>query len=248
MPLILNDNPNPQAVMLGRQHLRKIMLGGNVVWQKRRRKVTLEDLSLETLEHQGIKLRAANQHGNLYLPMFFPPRRQNDWAIYRDRLTFIADTELSLQTIDAMLEADVVDWDMLFPMCFFNGKPSEEYRYQHKLTFIDKEEILLALESIDRILVADVQGNNDMVYPMAFPANRPQNRQGYLDRLTFIPKFVSGLNLESLDGMLTADIQNNKDLHFPMAFHDQQPEIKYNYRHKLTFIAKEETAASSTIP
>ena len=248
MPLILNDNPNPQAVMLGRQHLRKIMLGGDIVWQKRRRRISLEDLSLETLEHRGIKLKAANQNGSLYLPMFFPHRKRSDWVLYRDRLTFIADTELSLQTIDAMLEADVVDWDMLFPMCFFDGKPSEEYRYQHKLTFIGKEEFLLALESIDGLLVADVQHDNEIVYPMAFPASRPKSRPEYLDKLTFIPKEVSALTLESMDSLLVSDVGNDRNIQYPMSFHDHQPEIEYNYRHKLTFIAKEEVAASSTTP
>ena len=106
MPLILNDHPNPQAVMLGRRHFRKVMLGGDVVWQKYRfPKPPPMELSLETLDYQNVKLKAVNQNGHLALPMFFPPRRNNgQW--YLDRLTFISDaTELSMQTIDAMLVA-----------------------------------------------------------------------------------------------------------------------------------------------
>ena len=72
MPLQLNNNPNPQAAMLGKQHLRKVMLGGDVVWQRRRKQLGIQDLTLETLEHRKVKLTATNQNGNLFVPMFFP--------------------------------------------------------------------------------------------------------------------------------------------------------------------------------
>ena len=64
MPVIREDNPNPKAVKVGNQHLRKIMLGREIVWQKRR-------LGLETIDYNRIKLVATENNGNLKLPMFF---------------------------------------------------------------------------------------------------------------------------------------------------------------------------------
>ena len=187
MPLLLNDNPNPQAVMLGQQHLCKVMLGGDVVWQKYRKKTSTQDLSLESLEHQGVKLKAANQNGRLSFPMFFPPLKTSDWRWYLDRLTFIGDTALSLQSIDAMLEADVVDCDMLFPMFFFDGTPPKEYDFRKKLTFMAKKTGLLELESMDGFLIADVKNGKDMYYPMWFPDEMPK-RAELLNKLTFMAK------------------------------------------------------------
>ena len=111
MPLLLNDNPNPQAVMLGTRHLRKIMLGRDVVWQRYRRQRGAQDIILESLAYHGIKLRARNDNGNLRYPMLFQNRRRTDWVNYHDRLTFIAKNpaEISLETMDSMLQADVKD-------------------------------------------------------------------------------------------------------------------------------------------
>jgi hypothetical protein len=114
--------------MLGKQHLRKVMLGGDVVWQKHRPKPPgTGGLTLETLEvidgSKKVKLVATNHGGNLFMPMFFPPRKMDDRTWYLDKLTFIGEAQLSLQTIDAMLEADVVKLDMQFPMFFFDRQP-----------------------------------------------------------------------------------------------------------------------------
>ncbi|MCL2709689.1 MAG: hypothetical protein FWE95_02315 [Planctomycetaceae bacterium] len=189
MPLSLNDHPNPQAVMLGRQHLRKVMLGGDVVWQKHRPKPPSGgDVSLESLAHRGVKLTARNQDGNLFFPMHFPPLKTDDWKSYLDRLTFVGDTELSLQSIDAMLEADVVGLDMHFPMFFFDDKPPQGFDFHDKLTFIANIPMQLGLESIDGLLVAEVRNNKDMCFPMVFRDRKPQHRSDFLDRLTFIEK------------------------------------------------------------
>jgi len=190
MPLILNDNPNPQAVMLGRQHLRKVMLGGDVVWQKYRfpKSPTTGDLSLESLEHQGVKLTAVNQNGHLAFPMHFPPRRVG-WQWYLDRLTFLSDEEiaLSLQSIDALLVADVVGSDMHYPMFFFDRQPTEPFEFSDKLTFIANLPDIagLALETIDGMLVADVDEGN-MYFPMVFPERMPTDPANFFGKLTFI--------------------------------------------------------------
>jgi len=126
--------------MLGKQHLRKVMLGGDVVWQKSAGQQPVHGLTLETLEYKQAKLKAANQGGNLYFPMFFPDRLRDDYQNYLDRLTFVGKAIASLQTIDAMLIADVVENDMHFPMFFFDEKPpKEEFGYRDKLTFIANE-------------------------------------------------------------------------------------------------------------
>ena len=174
--------------MLGQHHLRKVMVGGDVVWQKHRRGTSLQDLSLETLEYRGVKLKATNQDGNLSVPMFFPAFQTDDWQNYLNRLTFIGGAELSLQTIDAMLEADVVGLDMLFPTFFFDNEPPDEYDFRRKLTFISNLYAELALESMDGLLVAEVRNNRDMYFPFVFPANRPTSRLEFLDKLTFIAK------------------------------------------------------------
>jgi len=194
MPLLLNDNPNPQAVMLGKQHLRKLMLGGDVVWQRHRSKPPSGgDVSLESLAHRGVKLTARNQDGNLFFPMHFPPLKTDDWKSYLDRLTFLGDTVLSLQSIDAMLEADVVGLDMLFPMFFFDdpeprGRIPQGFDFHDKLTFIANIPMQLGLESIDGLLVAEIRNDRNMYFPMVFPDLRPQNRSDFLDKLTFIEK------------------------------------------------------------
>ena len=176
--------------MLGKQHLRKLMLGGDVVWQRHPPKPpTGSDVSLESLEHRGVKLTARHQDGNLFFPMHFPPLKTDDWKSYLDRLTFLGDTVLSLQSIDAMLEADVVGLDMLFPMFFFDQKPShEEFDFRNKLTFISKMPAILELESMDGLLVAEVRNDRNMYFPMVFPDRKPQHRSDFLDRLTFIEK------------------------------------------------------------
>jgi hypothetical protein len=237
MPTILNTSgesrPNPQAVVLvmpdrTKQHLRKIMLVGDgvdVVWQKHCSKISeTKDLSLESLEYQGIKLKAANQLGNLSFPMLFPPRLTNDWQEYRGRLTFIGDAELSLQSIDAMLEADVAGSEMLFPMFFFGSKPPQDYDFRRKLTFIAKNPTELALESIDAMLVAEVKNSRSMYFPMVFPANKPTSRVESLGRLTFIPKrdieieldFVKDFEFEVCDALdfvkdFDIDVYDNAD-------------------------------------
>lgn len=202
MPLLLNHSPNPQAAMLGRQHLRKVMLGGEVVWQKYRPEppLTIEDLSLETLEHQGKKLTARNQNGNLYFPMYFPAFKPNSWQWFLDRLTFIGETELSLQTIDGMLEADVINLDMLFPMHFFDVPPPEEYDFRHKCTFIADIPAELGLETIDGLLVADVKNGRDMDFPMVFPEKMPTDRAEFFNKLTFIDKdYAQDFEIEAQD-------------------------------------------------
>jgi hypothetical protein len=133
-----------RATMLGGQHLRKWMLGGDVVWQKHRPKPhvpSIKDIVLKTLEHQGIKLQAINENGNLYFPMRFPARQIDNREWYRNKLTFLEDggLGLSLQTIDTMLEADVVGKDMLFPMFFFDDTPPQRYDCRRKLKFIADE-------------------------------------------------------------------------------------------------------------
>ena len=126
--------------MLGRQHLRKVMLGGDVVWSKHRPQPPVEGLSLESLEHKKVKLKATNQNDNLLFPMFFPDRLRNDYQDYRDRLTFVGNAIVSLQTIDAMLIGDVVENDIHFPMFFFDEKPPEgTFDYHNNLTFIANE-------------------------------------------------------------------------------------------------------------
>jgi len=140
MPIILNNNPNPQAVMLNGQHLSKIMLGGDVVWQKHRPKPPEQGVTLESLEYQKVKLKAANQNGNLYFPMFFPDRLRDDYQTYLDRLTFVGKAVVSLQTIDAMLIADVVENEIFFPMFFFDQKPNDgEFDFRKNCTFIANE-------------------------------------------------------------------------------------------------------------
>ena len=191
MPIILNNQPNPQAVVLRKQHLRKVMLGGNIVWQKHRHKPPpTDDVSLESLAHRGIKLTARNQDGNLFFPMHFPPRWIDDEQWFLGKLTFVGDAELSLQSIDAMLEADVVGKDMHFPMFFFDGKPPQEFDFRSKLTFIANIPSQLGLESIDGMLVAEVRNDRNMFFPMVFPDRKPLNRSDFLDRLTFIDKDV----------------------------------------------------------
>jgi len=191
MPLIHSDNPNPQAVMLGKQHLRKLMLGGDVVWQKHRPKPPSGgDVSLESLAHRGVKLTARNQDGNLFFPMHFPPRTIDDEQWYLGKLTFLGDAELSLQSIDAMLQADVVGKDMHFPMFFFDDKPPQGFDFRDKLTFIANIPMQLGLESMDGMLVADVRGERNLYYPMLFPDRKPLNRSDFLNRLTFIDKEV----------------------------------------------------------
>ena len=71
---------NPME-MLRRQYGRKIVLGGQVVWQKHRPKppTTIGDVSLETLEHERVKLTARNQDGNLFFPMHFPALKTDNW-------------------------------------------------------------------------------------------------------------------------------------------------------------------------
>lgn len=180
--------------MLGKQHLRKVMLGGDVVWQKHRPKPPgIQELTLESLDHHGIKLIAKNQEGNLFFPMFFPPRTIDDEQWFLGKLTFSGDTELSLQSIDAMLEADVVGKDMHFPMFFFDRHPlgetaAEGYDFRNKLTFIANIPMQLGLESLDGMLVAEVLGERDMFFPMVFPDRKPLNRLDFLNRLTFIDK------------------------------------------------------------
>ena len=124
--------------MLGKQHLRKIMLGANVVWLKRRRQMQMDALRLESLDYMGVRLRATNRDGNLRYPMFFQHRRRTDFVNYTGRLTFIAEqpTELSMQSIEGLLEADVVAWEMHFPMFFFRDEPPQGYAFQNKLTFM----------------------------------------------------------------------------------------------------------------
>jgi hypothetical protein len=65
MPIILNKHANPQSVMLRKRHLRRIVLRRKTVWQKHRPKPPTGELSLETLEHKGVKLKAVNQDGNV---------------------------------------------------------------------------------------------------------------------------------------------------------------------------------------
>jgi hypothetical protein len=56
---------------------------------------------------------------------------------YLDRLTFAGNAIASLQTIDAMLIADVVDNDMHFPMFLFDEKSAEgTFDYHRNCTFI----------------------------------------------------------------------------------------------------------------
>jgi hypothetical protein len=192
MPLILNKNPNPQAVMLGSQHLRKIMLGEEIVWQRIRTKPfpPIGNLTLESLEHQNVKLKAVNRNGNLAFPMYFPPRKTDDYRYYLDRLTFISDTELSLQTIDGMLEADVVGLDMHFPMFFFDRKEEDDsgFDFRGKLTFIGDIPIELGMESMDGLLTADVIDDKHVHFPMVFVDQTPPTRDELLNRLTFIDK------------------------------------------------------------
>jgi hypothetical protein len=124
-------------IMLGGQHLRKVMLGGDVVWQKHRSEPPTQGLTLESLEHKSVKLKAANQNNNLYFPMLFPDRLRTDYQNYLDRLTFVGNAIASLQTIDAMLIADVVEHEMHFPMFFFDEKPPEgTFDYHRNCTFI----------------------------------------------------------------------------------------------------------------
>jgi hypothetical protein len=155
MPILHNDNGasrlNPQAMMLGKEHLRKIMLGGNVVWQRHRSHPPSYGWMLESLAHQGVKLRASNSDNNLQYPMFFPDRlpsgrlpsgRLPDDETYLDRLTFIGRATASLQTIDAMLVADVIDSEMHFPKFFFDNEPEKStFDYRGNLTFIGNEEL-----------------------------------------------------------------------------------------------------------
>jgi len=136
MPLLLDEKRYPQ---FGKQHLRKVMLGAEVVWQKFSGQPPIHDLILESLEHNGIKLVATNQGGNLRFPMFFPDRLRDDYQDYHDRLTFVGNAVVSLQTIDATLVGDVVENDIHFPMFFFDfdKKPQEgEFDYHRNLTFI----------------------------------------------------------------------------------------------------------------
>ena len=149
MPLLLNGKPNPQAIMLGRQHLQKIMLGAEVVWQKFSSQLPIHGLTLESLESEEsrpqtadgsrrkVKLVATNQNGNLRFPMLFPDHLRDDYQDYHDRLTFVGNAIASLQTIDAMLTADVVETEMHFPMFCFDEKPPEgTFDYRRNLTFI----------------------------------------------------------------------------------------------------------------
>ena len=137
MPLLLNGKPNPQAVMLGRQHVRKIMLGAKVVWQKPG--IPIHGLTLESLEHKGVKLVAENYDGTLRFPMFFPDRFRED-GVYLNRVTFVGGAVASLMTIDGLLVADVVENDMHFPKFFFNEEPEEgKFDYRRNLTFIANE-------------------------------------------------------------------------------------------------------------
>ena len=194
MPLLLNSKPNPQAVVTGKQHHRKVMLGDRVVWQKHRPKSQVPgigDLTLETIDHRGVKLVARNENGKLSLPMHFPPRPTDNEQWYLDKLTFLGDAALSLQTIDAMLEAEVIGKDIYFPMLFFDDKPPEEYDFRHKLTFISNTPMQLGMQSIDALLVADVQNERHLYFPMVFPGWKPTSREEFLNRLTFIDKETS---------------------------------------------------------
>lgn len=129
-----------QAIMLGQQHLRKVMLGEYVVWQKSAVQPPIPDVTLESLTHEGIKLTATNLDGHLFYPMFFLDRVRPDYFNYHGKLTFIGDAWVSLQSIDAMLVGDVVDGDIHYPMFFFDEEPSEgKYDYNGRLTFIANE-------------------------------------------------------------------------------------------------------------
>ena len=174
--------------MLGQHHLGKVMLGGDVVWQKHRRGTAFQNLSLESLTHQGVKLKATNQNGNLRFPMHFPAFRRTDWQWYLDRLTFLGDVEISLQSICGQLQADVVDFDMLFPMFHFDHGVPKGYDFRDKLTFIANLPLELALQSLCGLLVADVKDGKDMAFPMVFPEERPTKRAEFLDKLTFLGK------------------------------------------------------------
>ena len=218
MPLILNNNPNPQAVMLGAmplggQHLCKIMLGGDVVWQKHRPAGNEQDLTLESLSHQGVKLTAANENGKLYFPMFFQSHRRTDYQEYKNRLTFIGNAELALQTIDAMLEADVTDMDMQFPMFFFDRRQivPHDFNFLRRLTFISNLPYKLALETIDGLLTADVQNNRDLFFPMVFPAVKPAKRTGYLGKLTFLAQKGSGTYIDFIKDFSVNFYDRTKD-------------------------------------
>ena len=174
--------------MLGQHHLGKVMLGGDVVWQKHRRGTAFQNLSLESLTHQGVKLKATNQNGNLRFPMHFPAFRRTDWQWYLDRLTFLGDAEISLQSICGQLQADVVDFDMLFPMFHFDHGVPKGYDFRDKLTFIANLPLELALQSLCGLLVADVKDGKDMFFPMVFPEEPPADQSEFLDTLTFLAK------------------------------------------------------------
>jgi len=139
MPILHNGRPNPQAMMLGNRHLRKVMLGGDVVWSKDGIPKPIHDLTLESLEYDKVKLTARNRNTALLYPKFFPDYYIDAW-LYMDRLTYVGRAVVSLQTIDAMLVADVVENDMHFPKFFFNEEPAEgKFDYRRNLTFIANE-------------------------------------------------------------------------------------------------------------
>jgi hypothetical protein len=92
-----------------------------------------------------------------------------------------------------MLIADVQNGkDLYFPMVFPPTLPTERSTFLNKLTFIADDWWLegLALESIDKMLVAERRGLG-LHFPMVFPDKVPKNRADFLDKLTFLDKDVN---------------------------------------------------------
>jgi hypothetical protein len=213
MPILLNNNPNPQAIMLGKQHLRKIMLGRYIVWQRRRRQRETQNLILESLTHRGIRLRATSNNGNLRYPMHFQHRRRTDWGNYRDRLTFIAKqpAELSLESMDAMLQADVVGVEMLYPMFFIHGEPLPGYKFRDKLTFLATGDNL----EIGTDFVKDFETNaycpeNDFIKDFVVAGNDTDySKDFYINAFCPNSDFIKDFEVEGNDTDFVKDFEVN---------------------------------------
>ena len=139
MPILSINNPNPQAITIGSQHLQKVMLGEKIVWQKGHWQRTFQNLFLETIDHKGIKLVASNQNGDLRLPMFFfnddyPPKNFD----FYHKLTFISpfrmedvivDLEFDTNFQDFELEAVAVDYIQDFELDTCNTKFVQDFEF-----------------------------------------------------------------------------------------------------------------------
>jgi hypothetical protein len=214
MPLIHSDFPNPQAVMLGKQHLRKIMLGVDIVWQRRYRGRREHGLRLESLAYRGIRLRATNDNGNLRYPMHFLNRRQTGSFHFLNRLTFIAKqpSDVSMESMDSMLQADVVAAEMWYPMFFFHGDVIEGYNYLDKLTFIGED---ADCDSTDFIEIFEVNAYcpvNDFIKDVeinAFDETKDFSRDVEVNAYCPEKDFIEDVELEAFSPDFSEDVEVN---------------------------------------